>query len=179
MKLTGILIAFALILIATSPTLAWFIPWTETTQTNNAVIISSTQAGAFTGGNTQFSGVTVEKAGADDIISTSRNNLTTGVARADATSMVFANNSLGCNSCTSPTNRYTEFNGAFITTETLSQAETGTNTQQSGAFIEKAHVDDITSTGTNSLTTGRAVANSNSLTMVNVDLSWQPWPVIN
>lgn len=58
---------------------------------------------------------------------------------------------------------------AMVETTTMAQSETGFNTQFAGVTVEKGHVDDIDSCGSNWLETGRATATANSMTLVNVE----------
>jgi hypothetical protein len=156
-----------------SPARAWFDfhRSTEVTKINTAFVDSSTQAGAFTGENTQLSGVAVEKAGLDDIHYAGTNNLTTGVANSNATSRLMVNTSFGCDNClpTQQITRYTEMNMAKVNTQTMTQAETGLNVQQNSVSVEKAHLDDISSHNCNWLKTGTANSTATSLNLVNVE----------
>lgn len=172
MKLTGALLSFLLVTLMAQPAYAWFDRHqSSTTEFNSAFVTSDTQAGAFTGSNTQIAGVSIEKAGVDDVFSGSRNVLTTGSADATANSTILVNTSFGCNTCNqfSRINRSTETNLAMVKTTAVSQADTGSNVQQSGVTIDKAHVDDVKSWDSNRMTTGAAASTTNSLTLVNVE----------
>jgi len=179
MKLIGTLLGIALTTMVVSPAQAWFEHHqTNTTQFNSAFVTSDTQVGAFTGENTQISGVSINRIGADDISSMSRNVLTTGTAKATANSTVLVNGISGCDNCGQrlPSTRTTEANFAVVESNNIVQADTGRNIQQSGVSLEKAHVDDVRNWDNNRLSTGDAVATANTLTLVNVEWNHQMMP---
>lgn len=171
MKKLSLLLGLSLLIISASPASARLdFNRSMGTDSNFTMVKSTTEAGAFTGYNTQYSGVSVEKAGVDDIFQMSYNSLHTGSANANANSTLMVNANHGCNTCMNQTrmqNRETNF--TMVEANTIAQADTGMNAQQNGVTVERAHVDDITNMGTNKLCTGTANANANSLTLVNVE----------
>lgn len=170
--ITRITLGLLLALLMVNPAQAWFDFHRDpsVTEFNSAFVKSNTQAGAFTGENSQFTGVSIEKAGADDVDSWGMNKLETGAALTEADSTIVANTNVGCNYCLPRhMSRYQETNMAMVETTTMAQSETGFNTQFAGVTVEKGHVDDIDSCGSNWLETGRATATANSMTLVNVE----------
>lgn len=148
----------------------------------NVAIIKNndTSATAISGSNTQGNGASVTMAHADDVTVNGNNTMTTGNAKAKAKSLIVANVNVGCG-CEDEENgdSYSLDGGhrrgdlaVVKDNDTSAYAETGYNGQGNGASVERAHADDVTVGGNNTMTTGRAKAKAKSWIVVNSNVNW-------
>lgn len=156
-KFASLVGAGALLLGMAVPVFAW--------SSDVAIVKNSAGAYADTGLNGQGNGVSVEKAGANDIVVGGNNSMTTGNATAYAGALVVANTHIGCGPCAGGGWGHKDF--AIVKNDASAEAYTGWNGQGNGVDVYKAHADDITVGGNNSVTTGVADSTARAWTIVN------------
>lgn len=157
------------------PSAAWF-QYRPTSTTNVAIINNGSTAEAYTGGNQQTQSAVTAGTAVDDsfvLAETTGSNATmainTGNSTAQSGSLVVANTGVGCNTCrTNLRNIATVENASGTIADTGLNIQAGTASTQAYADDDsRAIVTDRSGTSSMGITSGSALSQSRSWTVVN------------